>query len=251
MRQSVYFFFTFRWSILRERPQRLTRRLLAHEHGCNKDMSRAMQSNTSIQVAAAEDRPLILIVEDDPATGPALKRLAAQRFSDHQVLWLKNGMAALTTVQQQARRLRLVVLDICLPVLDGRLAAAQIRALAPHVPIMPFTGDETLVPVLIELGCVLPQLKRTTALADIPARMAQALELPVSPLPNAPWVTMAQQQAQALLAFVQAADPATAPATVALPVAKAEYLKRYLTRIARTNPSRQINDVIRVLDQIV
>jgi CheY-like chemotaxis protein len=210
-----------------------------------------MQPNTIIQTTAAEDRPLILIVEDDPATGPALKRLAAQRFSDHQVLWLKNGMAALTTVQQHARRLRLVVLDICLPVLDGRLAAAQIRALAPHVPIMPFTGDETLVPVLIELGCVLPQLKRTTALADIPARMEQALELPVSPLPNAPWVTMAQQQALALLAFVQAADPATAAATVALPLAKAENLKRYLTRIARTNPSRQINDVIRVLDQVV
>ncbi len=251
MGQSVHFFFTFWCGILRVRPQRLTRRLLAREHSCKKDMSRAMQSNTPIQATAAEDRPLILIVEDDPATGPALKRLAAQRFSDHQVLWLKNAMAALTTVQQHARRLRLVVLDICLPVLDGRLAAAQIRALAPHVPIMPFTGDETLVPVLIELGCVLPQFKRTTALADIPAHMAQALDLPVSPLPNAPWVTMAQQQALALLAFVQAADPASATATVALPVAKAENLKRYLARIARTNPSRQINDAIRVLDQVV
>jgi hypothetical protein len=62
-----------------------------------------MQPNTPIQGTASEDRPLILIVEDDPATGPALKRLAAQRFSDHQVLWLKNGMAALTTVQQHAQ----------------------------------------------------------------------------------------------------------------------------------------------------
>jgi CheY-like chemotaxis protein len=154
-----------------------------------------MQSNTPFQTAASEDRPLIVIVEDDSTTGPALKRLAAQRFSDHQVLWLKNGMAALTTVQQHARRLRLVVLDICLPVLDGRLAAAQIRALAPHVPIMPFTGDETLVPVLIELGCVLPLLKHTTALADIPARMAQALEVLVPPLPDAPWVMMAPLEA--------------------------------------------------------
>ena len=205
-----------------------------------------MQPNTPIQAA-----PLILIVEDDPTIGPALRRLAAQRFAEHQVLWLKNGMVALTTVQQHARRLRLVVLDICLPVLDGRLAAAQIRALAPHVPIMPFTGNDTLMPVLLELGCVLPTLKRTTTLADVPARMAQALEAIVPPLPDVPWVTMAQQQAEALLAFVQAADPASAAATVALPVAKAEYLKRYLTRIARTNPSRQINDVIRVLDQVV
>jgi CheY-like chemotaxis protein len=166
-----------------------------------------MQPNTPVQTAASEDRPLILIVEDDPTIGPALKRLAAQRFADHQVLWLKNGMVALTTVQQHARRLRLVVLDICLPVLDGRLAAAEIRALAPQVPIMPFTGNEALVPVLIELGCVLPLLKRTTALADIPEQMAQALNTPVPPLPSAPWVTMAQQQALTLLAFVQSADP--------------------------------------------
>ena len=210
-----------------------------------------MHPNTPIQTAASEDRPLILIVEDDPVVGPALKRLAAQRFAEHQVLWLKNGMVALTMVQQYARRLRLVVLDICLPVLDGRLTAAQIRALVPHVPIMPFTGNEALMPVLLELGCVLPILKRTTTLADVPARMAQALETIVPPLPDAPWVTMAQQQAEALLAFVQAADPASAAAAVALPLAKAEYLKRYLTRIARTNPSRQINDVIRVLDQVV
>src|SRR5581483_4859980 len=158
-----------------------------------------MHPNTPIQTAASEDRPLILIVEDDPVVGPALKRLAAQRFAEHQVLWLKNGMVALTMVQQHARRLRLVVLDICLPVLDGRLAAAQIRALAPHVPVMPFTGNEALLPVLIDLGCILPLFKRTTPLADVPARMAQALDVPVPPLPNAPWVTMAQQQAQALL----------------------------------------------------
>jgi CheY-like chemotaxis protein len=203
------------------------------------------------ETATSEDQPLILIVEDDPTIGPALKRLAAKRFADYQVLWLKNGIVALTTVQQHARRLRLVVLDICLPVLDGRLAAAQIRALAPQVPIMPFTGNEALVPVLLELGCVLPLLKRTTALADIPEQMAQALNTPVPPLPSAPWVTMAQQQALTLLAFVQSADPASAAATVALPLAKADALKRYLTRIARTNPSRQINDVIRVLDQVV
>ncbi len=210
-----------------------------------------MQPTNQHHPASSDERPLILIVEDDPTLGPVLRRLAAQRFPEHQVLWLKNGMAGLACVQQHAHRLKLVVLDICLPVLDGRLAAAQIRALAPQVPIMPFTGNETLLPVLGELGCVLPTLKRATTLADVPARMAEALELPVPPLPNVPWVGMAQQQALTLLAFVESADPASAAATVALPVAKAESLKRYLTRIARTNPSRQINDVIRVLDQVV
>lgn len=210
-----------------------------------------MHPNQSTQDAPTEDRPLILIVEDDLTLGPALRRLAAQHFPTHQVLWIKNGMAALTTVQQHAARLCLVVLDICLPILDGRLAAAQIRALAPRVPIMPYTGDASLVPVLIELGCVLPQLKHQTALADLPALMAQALETSVPPLPGAPWVAMAQQQALSLLAFVQSADPASATATVSLPLAKAEALKRYLSRIGRTNPSRQINDVIRVLDQAI
>ena len=59
-----------------------------------------MPTNNDNLTAPFTTRPLILIVEDDPTIGPALKRLAAQRFAAHQVLWLKNGMAALTTVRK-------------------------------------------------------------------------------------------------------------------------------------------------------
>jgi hypothetical protein len=50
--------------------------------------------------------------EDDPNIGPVLKQLATRRFTDHQVVWAKNAMAALTLVQQHASALRLVVLDV-------------------------------------------------------------------------------------------------------------------------------------------
>ena len=201
--------------------------------------------------APGADRPLILIVEDDPSIGPALKRLAARRFTDHQVIWAKNAMAALSLVQEQAATLRLVVLDVCMPVLDGAVAAAQIRALAPQTAVMPYTANETMLPGLLDLGCVLPALKQQVAIADMPPRMEQAMQMPVPPLPDAPWVTMAQRQALALLAFAQASDPASAEVSVTIPLKKAQILKRHLKKIGHDAPHRSIRDVIDVLDSTI
>ena len=197
------------------------------------------------------DRPLILIVEDDPNIGPTLKRLAARRFTDHQVIWAKNAMAALRLVQQNVAALELVVLDVCLPILDGSVAAAQIRALAPKTPVMPFTAHEDLLPELLDLGCVLPIVKQRVSMADIPARMEQAMRVVVPLLPDAPWVTMAQRQALALLTFAQATHPANAEVTVTIPLRKAQILKRHLKKIGHDAPHRRIRDVIDILDSTI
>jgi CheY-like chemotaxis protein len=189
-------------------------------------------------------RPLILIVEDDSHIGPTLRRLAARTFLDHQVVLVKNGLAALALVEQHAVNLHLVVLDVCMPILDGRLAAAQIRALAPGVPIMPFIADQAMLPVLLDLGCVMPIIKHMTPISAVPEHMAKAMTTPVPPLPNTPWVHMAQQQSAALLSFVQATDPARAEPTVSIPLMKADALTKYLRRIAQHHPSRQIQAVL-------
>jgi CheY-like chemotaxis protein len=194
-------------------------------------------------------RPLILLVEDDPHIGPTLRRLAARVFPDYQVLLVRNGMAALAVVEQHAANLHLVVLDVCMPILDGRLAAAQIRALAPQVPIMPFIADQAMLPILLDLGCVQPIIKQTIPIASVPEQMAQAMSTPVPPLPNTPWVAMAQQQSAALLSFVQATDPARAEPTVSIPLTKADALAKYLRRIAQHHPSRQIQAVLAVMNE--
>jgi CheY-like chemotaxis protein len=203
-----------------------------------------MPGNNDYQTDRFTTRPLILIVEDDPHIGSTLRRLAAKSFPDYQILLVKNGMAALTLVEQYATNLHLVVLDVCMPILDGRLAAAQIRALAPLVPIMPFIADAAMLPVLLDLGCVAPIIKQTIPIASVPEQMAQAMSTPVPPLPNTPWVRMAQQQSAALLSFVRATDPARAEPVVSIPLTKADALTKYLQRIAQHHPSRQIQAVL-------
>jgi DNA-binding response OmpR family regulator len=83
--------------------------------------------------------PTILIIDDDLTLGRSLKRLTQQAFSDFKVLWARNGVAAMKIAHEYAATLRLVVLNVDLPLLDGILVAAHLRALVPGVPIMPFT----------------------------------------------------------------------------------------------------------------
>jgi hypothetical protein len=103
----------------------------------------------------------------------------------------------------------------------------------------------------MDLGCVQPIVKQRVAMADIPAQMDQAMREPVPALPDAPWVTMAQRQALALLAFAQATDPVNAEVTVTIPLRKAQILKHHLKRIGHDAPHRSIRDVIDVLDRTI
>ena len=208
-----------------------------------------MPASNDNPTAPFTTRPLILIVEDDPHIGPTLRRLAASSFPDHQVVLVKNGMAALALVEQHTAKLHLVVLDVCMPILDGRVAAAQIRALAPHVPIMPFIADAAMLPVLLDLGCVMPVIKHTTPISAVPEQMTQAMATPVPPLANTPWVAMAQQQSRALLSFVRNTDPGRAEPTVSIPLTKADALTKYLRRIAQHHPSRQIQAVLAAISE--
>jgi DNA-binding response OmpR family regulator len=149
--------------------------------------------------------PIILIIDDDETIGRPLKRLAAQSFAPDgfQVLWVKNGVAGVETARQYASQLRLIVLDVKMKLMNGTLAAVQIRQIVPQVPIMPFTSYAESLPALVELGCVLSVLKRPDSIAEVPARMRQAMAMPVKPLPDSAWITALQQSGDEVLAFVQ------------------------------------------------
>ena len=79
------------------------------------------------------------------------------------------GQRSLELVRQYADQLRLVVLDVNMDLLDGTLAAVQIRRAVPHVPIMPFTSYVESLPALLQMGCVLPALKRADVMREMPA----------------------------------------------------------------------------------
>jgi DNA-binding response OmpR family regulator len=151
----------------------------------------------------ASTQPTILIIDDDAAIGRSLKRLSEQAFPGFQIIWVKNGVTGIELARECADQLRLVVLDIKMDLLDGTLAAVQIRRAAPHVPVLPFTSHAEALPILVDMGCVQPLLKRPDAMREIPERMRQAMTACINPLPDSDWVTALQRSGDSVLAFVQ------------------------------------------------
>ena len=80
---------------------------------------------------AAEGRP-ILVVEDDPSLRETIA--AALEINGYPVQQAENGAQALELVEQEAPSL--VLLDMVMPVLDGREFAAQLRAGGFDTPIL-------------------------------------------------------------------------------------------------------------------
>jgi CheY-like chemotaxis protein len=148
-------------------------------------------------------QPTILIIDDDAAIGRSLKRLSEQAFPGYQIIWVKNGVTGIEMARQYADQLRLVILDIKMDLLDGTLAAAQIRRAVPRVPVMPFTSHAEALPTLVDLGCVQPTLKRPDAMREMPEWMRQAMAANITPPPDSDWMTALQRSGDSVLSFVQ------------------------------------------------
>jgi CheY-like chemotaxis protein len=195
--------------------------------------------------------PAILIIDDDLTLGRSLKRLAEQSFPDHQVLWARNGVTGLDLVRQHAAQLRLIVLDINMPLMDGNLAAAQIRALAPFVPVMPFTSYAESLPALAEMGCVPPVLKHPETLRRMPTLMREAMAATVSGLPDRAWIAALRQSAQAVLAFVSHGEMGGVLAADREAAARVQralgWLDKYCGRFA--TPAREVVQARRLLQE--
>ena len=81
--------------------------------------------------------PLILVVDDDPPIQEAISRTLTR--AGYRVLMASDGTAALEMVADSPPDL--IILDIYLPVLDGRRFAQMYRQKpGPHAPILVVTG---------------------------------------------------------------------------------------------------------------
>ncbi len=155
--------------------------------------------------------PLILIIDDDALLGRSLVRLAERTFSGYQCLWARDGLAGVQLAQQHAVQLRLVVLDIVMPRMDGNLVAVQIRTRMPNVPILPFSAHEQSWPMLLELGCVQPIRKHPDMVVSLGRLMRQALATDIAPPPDRPWVRSQRQSGDLLLEHAQVTAHHSAP----------------------------------------
>lgn len=204
-------------------------------------------------MGTTEIAPAILVIDDDALIGRPITRLAERTFPTFQVLWATNGIRGLELAQQHAVQLRLIVLDVHMPLLNGHLLAVQLRMLLPDVPVMPCTSYEAMLPALLELGCVLPVIKHPRLVDELPERMRQAIDAVVPALPSQPWVAALRQSGDAVLAFVSNLDPGSlarpeqeAPAQVR----KAqELLAKYCARFPQ--PAREIIQARKALEECI
>lgn len=204
-------------------------------------------------MVTTEIAPAILVIDDDALIGRAITRLAERAFPTFQVLWAMNGIRGLELAQQHAAQVRLIVLDVQMPLLNGHLLAVQLRVLVPDVPIMPCTSYEAMLPALLEIGCVLPVIKHPRLVDELPDRMRQAMAAMVPALPSQPWVAALRQSGDAVLAFVGALDPGSLAAPGrdgATQVRKAqELLAKYCARFPQ--PAREIIQARKALEESI
>ncbi|PYY11303.1 MAG: hypothetical protein DMG61_19410 [Acidobacteria bacterium] len=118
-------------------------------------------------------RPKVVVADDHPGALHAVRKLLAEGF--HVVAAVPNGELALHAVAQFDPDL--VILDICMPRLDGLLTARELKAKGFKGPIVFLTVQEDedyifAAQALGALGYVLKSRMRTDLLSAIDEALA-------------------------------------------------------------------------------
>ncbi len=192
--------------------------------------------------------PVILIIDDDAVLGRSLVRLAERTFPQHLCLWAGDGIAGVILAREHAARLRLVVLDIAMPRMDGNLAAVQIRALAPQAAVLPFSAHAESWPMLRELGCAPPIQKHPDMVVALARLMREAYSDPPAPLPDLPWVR-ALCQSGALLVEECGQGAAPGQPSEAAAARALMWLEKYCGRFA--TPAREVLQARKLLRDMI
>lgn len=82
----------------------------------------------------------ILVVDDEPAARRVMARALSE--SGFRVLLARDGLDALRAIGEDGGAIDLVVTDLSMPHMDGRVLAAQLVAHEAHVPVL-FVGTPT------------------------------------------------------------------------------------------------------------
>lgn len=99
---------------------------------------RRPSSGTHLPVGAGER---VLVADDDELMRRLTERLL--RGHGYEVLLASDGREAVRLFQDHHQDIRLVILDIVMPEMGGRLASERIRAIDPKVPLL-FTSGYTM-----------------------------------------------------------------------------------------------------------
>jgi PAS domain S-box-containing protein len=84
------------------------------------------------------DSGLVLVVDDQEMVRKALR--TALEMLGHEVLLASDGVQAIDIFRERHAQIRVVVLDVSMPNLDGRGALRELRQIDPHVRVLITTG---------------------------------------------------------------------------------------------------------------
>jgi len=80
----------------------------------------------------------VLVVDDEPMIRSSLSRILIRQ--GFEVTTAENGAEALDLYRDQQHRIRLVMLDMAMPVMDGIECFRRLRALDPEVKVLVVSG---------------------------------------------------------------------------------------------------------------
>ncbi len=96
---------------------------------------------------AVSTRPQILIVDDEAALLSMMQRLLSGRYH---VVVVPGGESALNVLKSPGCAVRLVLLDLTMPGMDGSILLSRLRAEHPKLPVVVMSGlsEATAEPLL-------------------------------------------------------------------------------------------------------
>jgi CheY-like chemotaxis protein len=129
----------------------------------------------TVPTAQAEEVPdTILVVEDDHMIRVSIRGLLEDE--GYTVLTVTNGRAALEVLHRTAHRPSLILLDLMLPVMDGRAFVAELQRM-PHlanIPVVVMTGYDLERPIE-GVSSVLKKPVRGQQLLDVLVRLREPI----------------------------------------------------------------------------
>ncbi|NDW11745.1 response regulator [Bacteroides sp. 214] len=80
-----------------------------------------------------EERPLILVAEDDDSNFKLIKAIIGKKYD---IVWAKNGQEMVDNFNEYRGKTKAMLMDIKMPIMNGLEATKIIREMEPDIPII-------------------------------------------------------------------------------------------------------------------
>lgn len=143
------------------------------------------------EVPTQSSRPLVLSIDPDPIAR-SLVTIVVQELGGT-TIEAADALTGLDLLNQYARSLSMIVLDIRLPDMDGYDLCVRLKEIAGqrglHFKVLPYTATGVMEMLLDELGCARPCFKPATS-EQLAMAIQRTLDAPMRPLPATPLVEL-------------------------------------------------------------